>query len=476
VTQGPADAAAGWTDEPTAAGAAAAGAVAAGAAAAAADELALEHFRALIRLPTMAVDPAERDEAAFDEFAMALRAFYPLVHERLDVETVCERTLLFRWAGTEPGRASVLMAHYDVVVATAEGWTHPPFAAELTGTGAERVIWGRGTLDDKGSVVALLEAVERSLAAGVRPVHDVYILFGHDEETDGTGAEAAAALLEYRGIEIGLVLDEGGAVVHGVFPTVTAPIAVVGVTEKGVSNFTLTVEQAGGHASTPPRDTATNRLARAIDRLSRHPFPAGLDPVTERMLATVGPHAADPLRTLFTRARLFRPLIVRLFAGLGVDTAAMVRTTAAVTQLSGSLAPNALAERAQAVVNVRIAPGSTVQDARRHLERAIADPLVRVEAIAANDPARVSRMSGPDWTLLARTIVEAYPGAVVTPYVQTGATDSRRFSPRSRSVYRFSPFEMSADERGALHAKDERMHVHTWFTGIRFFERLLRRL
>jgi carboxypeptidase PM20D1 len=307
-------------------------------------------------------------------------------------------------------------------------------------------------------------------------VHDVYLLFGHDEETAGTGVRAAAALLRERGVEIGLVLDEGGAVVHGGFPTVTTPIAVVGVTEKGTSTFTLTVDQAGGHASTPPRDTATNRLARAIDRLAGRPFPSGLNAVTARMLAVIGPHAANPLRFVFTRARLFRPVIVPLFARLGVETAAMVRTTMAVTQLSGSLAPNALAERAQAVVDVRVAVGTTVEDARRHLERAIADPLVRVDVTTANEPARVSRMEGPDWTLLAATIREAYPAVIVTPYVQTGATDSRWFSPLSRSVYRFSPFEMSAEERASLHARDERMHVQTWLTGIRFFERLLEKL
>ncbi|WP_371741751.1 M20/M25/M40 family metallo-hydrolase [Herbiconiux sp. VKM Ac-2851] len=440
------------------------------------DEAALERLRTLIRIPTMSLPPAERDEAAFDAFADAVRELYPLVHEHLELERMHDRTFLFRWPGRTRGRAAVLMGHYDVVVATDEGWEHPPFAAEVTGDGADRVLWGRGTLDDKGSVVAVLEAVERSLAAGVTPEHDVFLLFGHDEETAGTGAEAASRLLHDRGVEIGLVLDEGGAVIERAFPTVEVPVAVVGVSEKGTTNFTLTVEQPGGHASTPPADTATNRLARAITRLQKHPFPAGLNPVTARMIATIGAHAANPLRTVFTRVGLFRPLIVPVFARLSDETAAMVRTTMAVTQLSGSPAANALAERAQAVVNVRIAVGSTVDEARRHLERSIADPLVRVETTMQNGPARVSRMDGPDWDLLAETIVASYPGTVVTPYVQTGATDSRWFSPLSRSVYRFSPFEMSSEERATLHAKNERMHVHTWFTGIRFFERLLRRL
>jgi len=442
-----------------------------------ADAAALDHLRALIRIPTMSnPDAATADWAPFDLFAATLEELYPLLHGALERESVGGHTLLFRWPGASAGPASVLMAHYDVVPATDEGWQHPPFAAEVTGEGDDRLLWGRGTLDNKGSAVSILEAVERSVAAGMAPEHDVYLLFGHDEETNGTGAAAAVALLSSRKVSIGLVLDEGGAVVENLFPTVEVPIAVVGVSEKGITNFTLTVEQEGGHASTPPRVTATDRLARAITRVAAKPFPARLNDVTATMIRTVGARGRGPLRFVFTRSTLFKPLLVAVFSRMSAETAAMVRTTTAVTQLSAGLAANALAERAQAVVNVRIAIGSTVEATRRHLERAIADPLVRVDVLQANEPARVSQTEGPVWSLLADAVTDAYPTAVVTPYVQTGATDSRHFSAVSRTVYRFSPFEMSTEERATLHAKNERMHVATFFTGIRFFEGLLRRL
>ncbi|MGA1837857.1 M20/M25/M40 family metallo-hydrolase [Herbiconiux sp. 11R-BC] len=441
------------------------------------NEQALERLRELIRIPTMSNDEADRvDWEAFERYSAALERLYPLLHGTLEREFVAGHSLLFRWPGREPGAASVLMAHYDVVAATPEGWEHPPFDAVLTGTGSERVLWGRGTLDNKGSGTSILEAVERSLAAGLTPLHDVYLLFGHDEETAGTGAVAASALLVGRGVAIGFVLDEGGAVVERIFPTVDAPVAVVGVSEKGTTSFSLTVEQEGGHASTPPKVTATTRLAQAVVRLSKRPFRASLNEVGATMVKTVGAHGRNPLKFVFTHPRAFRPLLVGLFARLGPETAAIVRTTTAVTQLSGSLAANALAERARAVVNVRIAVGSTVESTRRHLVRAIDDPLVRVEVLQPNDPSPVSEMSGPRWDSLSAAITEAYPTAIVTPYVQNGATDSRQFAKLSRTVYRFSPFEMSAEERGTLHAKNERMHVQTWFTGIRFYEGLLRRL
>jgi carboxypeptidase PM20D1 len=264
--------------------------------------------------------------------------------------------------------------------------------------------------------------------------------------------------------------------VEGVIPTVDRPIAVVGVSEKGITSFTLTVRQSGGHASTPPRTTASDRLARAIVRINTRPFPARLNRVTETMIRTVGAHARQPLRFVFTRARFFRPLLVAVFSRLGVETAAMVRTTTAVTQLSGGLAANALPERVQATLNARVAIGSSVRATRKRLERIIGDPAVEVEILSANEPARISDMTGSRWELLSEAITASYPAAIVTPYVQTGATDSRQFSRVSPSVYRFSPFEMSGAERATLHAVDERIHVQTWLRGIRFFEGLLRRL
>jgi carboxypeptidase PM20D1 len=437
-------------------------------------DAALARFQTLLRLPTVSrLDESTTDWAVFDRFVTALPGLYPALHAALERETVAGHSLLYRWPGAEPGEPAVLMAHYDVVPAGAEGWTHPPFAAELVGEGAERLVWGRGTLDDKGALVAVLEAVEASVLSGHRPRHDVYLSFGHNEETTGAGANAIVQTLRERGIRPALVLDEGGAVVEGVFPGVAAPSAVIGVSEKGITTITLTVQQLGGHASTPPRLTATARLARAIVRLNRRPFPASISPTTAEMLRTVGAHATGAMRIAFTRQRLSGPLLLRLFSRLSDETNAMIRTTQAVTQLEGSAAANVLAERAVATVNVRIAVGSSVAETVRHVRRSIRDDAVLVETLHPSEPSPVSPTSGPAWELLVRTAEATFDGVIVTPYVMLAASDSRHFTAISDHVYRFSPFEMSGAERATLHAVDERMHVETWLRGVAFYRRLL---
>ncbi|GAB3124050.1 M20/M25/M40 family metallo-hydrolase [Glaciibacter psychrotolerans] len=438
------------------------------------DAQAVSRFQALLRIPTMSrLDESDTDWAQFDSFIAALCDHYPASHEVLERELVAGHSLLYRWPGATAENPTVLMAHYDVVPATDDGWTHPPFAAELVDDGNEKQIWGRGTLDDKGALVAILEAVESMVAAGFQPAHDIYLSFGHNEETTGQGACAIVDLLQARGIRPALVIDEGGAVVTGIFPGVKAPIAVVGVSEKGITSVLLTVNQSGGHASTPPRMTATVRLARAITRVNSNRFPARFTDTNFEMIHTLGAHSSGPLRFIFMHARAFRLPLGALFGRLSDETSAMVRTTTAVTQLSGAQAANALPEQAKAVVNVRIAQGSTVAATLHHIRRSVRDPLVEISIEHPNEPSNVSPTTGPAWDLVRESVEATYPGTIVTPYVMLGASDSRHFTRISDHVYRFSPFEMSRDERGTLHAMNERIGVGTFLRGIEFFQRVI---
>jgi carboxypeptidase PM20D1 len=435
----------------------------------------VERFRALLRIPTISrLDTEKVDWQQFDRFVTLLPELYPGVHRTLTREVVAEHSLLYRWKGVSADAPTVLLAHYDVVAASDERWDHPPFGAELTGEGDATLLWARGSLDDKGALVSILEAVEQCVAERFVPANDIYLSFGHDEETLGTGSQAIVALLESRDIRPTLLVDEGGAVVEGIFPGVDGPIAVVGVSEKGITSVDLTVVQDGGHASTPPRLSATARLARAIVRLNAAPFRARFSATNLEMIRTVGAHARAPYRWLFTQQWLTRGILLALFSRLGDETRAMVRTTAVVTRLSGSDAENAMAEKASATVNMRVAVGSTVADSVEHIRRAIRDDRVEVTALNPSEPSPISPTTGQQWNAVRSAILTVYPDVIVTPYIQLGASDSRHFARICDAVYRFTPFEMSLAERGTLHAVNERIHVATWLRGIEFYAALIR--
>lgn len=418
----------------------------------------------------------EVDTGEFDGFIAALARLYPAVHAALDLERVNGHALLYRWPGTGPdaaARPAVLMAHYDVVPAgDPDAWTRPPFSGHNDGT----YLWGRGTLDDKGQLVAVMEAAETLLAAGSAPAHDLYFSFGNNEETAGDSAAAAAELLAGRGVKPWLVLDEGGAVAGGAFPGVARPAAVVGVAEKGILDVELLTRDPGGHASTPPRMGATARLARAITRIERSPFPQSLPDVTAEMLRRFGPHAPAPMRVVFGRLSVFRAPVTLLFGRMGNETNAMTRTTVAITTLEGSAAANVLAATARANANIRVAVGETVAGTVERLRRIIRDPKVELRVVEGNDPSPVSAHSGAQWELLEGCIAKAFPEALVTPYIMMGGTDSRRFTGICDAVYRFAPFYMDAGARGSIHAIDEKIALETLERGVGFYETLIREL
>ena len=296
-----------------------------------------ERLSRMIQLPTVSAELDSRGAQPFEDFVTLLAELYPVVHERIELERVTEFGLLFRWAGAAASaQPVVLMAHYDVVpVDESDAWTHPPFE----GLVEDGWVYGRGALDDKGPLLVVLEAVENLLLAGFTPARDVYLSFGGNEETYGAAAQEVATTLRERGIVPWLVLDEGGAVVDAPLPFALGSAAMVGVGEKGVVTLQLSARGDGGHASAPPRITAVGRIARAIDRLDAGTFAARTPAAITRMLSLFANKARGRDQTVLRTLATFPALTARIFAAMGGEPAALVRTTVAATMLDGGTRP-----------------------------------------------------------------------------------------------------------------------------------------
>ncbi len=435
---------------------------------------AVAKLQALVRIPTVSDrDPALVDPEPFDALLAELTRQFPRLHEHLELTRVDTHGLLLGWPGRSDARPVVLMAHLDVVpVDEAAPWRHPPFGAEIH----DGAIWGRGTLDDKGAVVGICEAVETLLERGFVPAQDVWLSFGCNEEVSGTAAQLAVDELERRGVRPWFVVDEGGAIAAEAFPGVGAPIGVVGVTEKGVTSIELRVEGRGGHASTPARMGPTARLARAITRLDRSPMPASVPEPTVELFRRMAPHASLALRPLLANAARLRPVLTRALVAAGPEPAAMTRTTFAITTLSGAPALNVIASTARAGVNIRIMVGDTVAGVLEHVRRTIADDQVQVDVVERNEPSPVSPYDDEAFALIEDTITEVFPDAVAAPYVMMAATDARFFTTICERVYRFAPFRMTKAQRESIHSYDEHLGVDALVDGVRWYERLIERI
>jgi carboxypeptidase PM20D1 len=305
----------------------------------------------------------------------------------------------------------------------------------------------------------------------------VWLSFGCDEEVFGGAARAAVEHLQAQGVSPWFVIDEGGAIAHDAFPGVKAPIGVIGVTEKGAMSIELTAEGRGGHASTPTRNGPTVRLAKAILRLERSPFTASTPAPTLELLRRMAPHAPLPMRPLLAGAARLGPALTRALIAAGPETAAMTRTTLAITTLSGSPALNVIASTAKAGVNLRLMIGDSVAGALEHVRRAVHDEDIRIELVEGDEPSPISPYDGDEaFALLEQTITEVFPDAVASPYVMMAATDSRHFTEICERVYRFAPFRMTKAQRKSIHSYDERIGVDDFLAGVAWYHLLIERL
>ena len=225
----------------------------------------------------------------------------------------------------------------------------------------------------------------------------------------------------------------------------------------------------------PAAKGPTYRIARAITRLEKAPFPASLNAPTVARPSD-GP-ARLRARPVLANAGRFPKVTVKALVAGGPESAAMTRTTLAATTLSASPAVNVIASRATAGLNIRIAPGESVDSVVEHVRRAIHDKHVTIRVIEGGDPSPVSPFDADEaFGLLERTIGEVFPDAVPAPYVLMAATDSRHFTRISDRVYRFAPFRMTKAQRQAIHSYDERLGVDDYLDGVRWYHRLIERL
>lgn len=436
-------------------------------------------FAGAVQLRTISFENVEdTDTSAFLAFHDYVEAAYPLVHEALAREVVGDLSLLYTWEGSEAELDPVvLMGHMDVVpvIPGTEGdWAHDPFG----GVVSDGFVWGRGTMDDKVSVIAILEAVEILLGEGHRPRRSIYLAFGHDEEVGGPrGAGAIAEALAARGAEpYAFVLDEGGTIADGLVPGVEGLVALVGVAEKGYLSLELLVEGPGGHSSMPPSETNIGILAAAIARLQAEPFPASLDGASRDMLVRLAPHMPLAARIVMGNLWLFEPAVEW---GMAADptSAAMLRTTTAPTIIEGGVKANVLPIVARAIVNHRIKPGETPESVMTRVIETIDDPRVQVSVSGedAQPPSAVSDPDGAPFQLVARTIHETTAeDVIVVPYLVVGGTDAKYFSGRSDNVFRFLPARFEEDAMTRFHGTNERMSIDGYLASIRFFHQLIR--
>jgi len=437
---------------------------------------AIQRFAAAVQIPTESREDLTINQEQIGKLRDLFEKSFPRVHATLAREVLPTGAMIFTWKGKDPTADPViLMGHMDVVPAdptTLSRWQHPPYSGDI----ADGSVWGRGTLDDKSAVLSLLEATETLLAQGFTPARTVILAFGDDEENGGhQGASNIVKLLQSRGVHAEFVVDEGGAVIHGLISGMSQPVALIGISEKGYVDVALSTTALGGHSSEPPAHTAIGELAAGITKLEKHPFPGSLPAPVQAQVTALAPYMTFSKRLVLANLWLTKPLVI----DAGLKDPAMAsgyHTTTAVDIFNGGIKANVLPTNAHATVNFRILPGDTIDSVLAHVRKEVDDPGIQVENSNpewSHNPSPVSPTDTPGFTTLVGTIREFFPGVVVTPYMVQAATDSQYYYAISPNVYRFSPIEGSLSMMGMVHGFNERMTTANYVHAVQFEAQLL---
>lgn len=436
---------------------------------------AVERLSVAIQHPTVSPAEPHDDLTPFVELRGQLEKFYPAFHEAAERRIVGDATLHFTLSGEDPDAPHVVfLAHKDVVPVepgTEDDWTHRPFSGAV----ADGFVWGRGTLDNKHNMMALLEAAEFLLERGESPKHTQHFVFGHDEEIGGLeGAKQVADQMADDGIEVAAVYDEGLVITDGIVPGIDGPVALVGISERGYLTVEIEATAEGGHASMPPDELAVARLAEAITSLRENPRPAKLDGPSRQLFEALAPEMGFGYRLLFRNLWLFEPLVVGQLTG-AASTNASVRTTAAPTMLRSGERENVLPQKAVATVNFRIHPRDDIDTIMEYLDDVVGGEHVSVSAIGEmhSEPSPVAATDTAGYRAIETAVGEVFGDIPVAPALVVALTDARHFTELTDDVYRFAPVVLTDDDLDRIHGTDERIGVEGYVDLIRYWQQVL---
>ncbi|ABX43962.1 M20 family peptidase [Lachnoclostridium phytofermentans] len=410
----------------------------------------------------------DNDIAKFYKLHEVLEELYPSVHKKCEKHEM-NGNLLFCLKGKGNAEPILLMSHQDVVEATGT-WEQDPFSGLIK----DGVIWGRGTVDTKGSLSCILQAVEELIDSGYEPEGDVYIASSCTEEFSGDGAPSIVAYLKHRRIKLAMLVDEGGMIIEEPLGGVKGLYAMVGVLEKGYGDIKFTARSNGGHASAPGRNTPLVRLGKFMTKMEkRNPFRKEFNPTVKEMFHRLAPNTGFGLRLVFANLWLFGPLFKRVMRRINSTGSALLQTTMAFTTAKGSNGLNVLPQEAYVTANMRFIPHQGTEESIELVTKFAKEYDLETEVIHKDYPRPVVDFKGEAFVKVEKAIEKLFPDVGVVPYVMTVGTDARFFSDICNNCIRFAPLYINKQQFASIHGLNENLNVEVLSKAVDFYKEIV---
>ena len=413
----------------------------------------------------------DTDRTKFYDFHKELEALFPKVHQTCEKHEF-DGSLLFKWKGKGNHEPILLMSHQDVVEAKGD-WKHEPFSGDIDEKGC---VWGRGTVDTKGSLFCIFSALEELIWEGYEPECDVYIASSCTEEISGEGAPLIAKYLKDQGVQLALLLDEGGMIVEEPVGGVKGIYGMVGVVEKGYGDVKFVAKSNGGHASAPGKNTPLVRLGKFMAEIDKNnPFTAKLTPTVREMFRRMTPNMTLGMRVIFANLWLFEGLLLKLLPVISPAAAAMTRTTIAFTTAKGANGLNVLPQEAYVTANMRFIHHQPNKESIALLGEIAKKYQIETEALYNDEPCPIVDYKSDAFHLIEDVAAEIYPGVGICPYTMTGGTDAKFYKDICKNAMRFAPIYIDSQQYSSIHGINENIYQGALTKAVDFYKAIIKK-
>lgn len=428
-----------------------------------------ESLARLIRLETVS-GPDTSGDAKFHVFRELLKDMFPVLFELAEYTEFTDGFVL-RWQGRDPSaQPDLFMNHHDVVEAGG-GWSHGPFSGEI----ADGRLWGRGALDDKGGLWAMLRAANELIREGYVPRRDIWFSSSSTEESTGRGADEISKWFEEKGIRFRLCLDEGGFILSEPIKGAKGLFALIGVGEKGCADLKFTARSGGGHASMPPKNSPLVRLGKFMAEADRQQiFEARMNPAVCEMLRVFAPSMRGQQAEILARPELFSRVLTQALLRLSPSAAALLRTTVAFTMAGGSDGANVLPAEAWVVANMRYSHHQGQQGSFDAIRKLAEKYGLEMEVLDPGSPSRITDYTQDGYALVSEAVKAVFPGVTPAPYLLSGASDARFFDRVSDQCLRFLPFFADSSQVASIHGINENVNLDTLVPAVAFYQYMMK--
>lgn len=416
----------------------------------------------MIRCATVSFD-GFRDEQTFVDYMNYLQKRFPLIFSQCEDLRV-EGCIFLKWKGNSSEDSLVLMSHSDVVPADGD-WKYPPFDGVL----AEGKIWGRGAVDTKSSFCAILEAVESLLAEQFVPERDVYILSSFSEEIAGDGVPNAVQWMKDNGVSVGLVVDEGGAVLESPLPMLKKDLLAIGISERSSVRFLIEAKAGKG------KNALTN-LSQFVTKKAPSLGKQQLTPELRELLRRVAPFLPAPADKMISNIDRFEKPLIALLSKLLPGFKAMFGPCVSFVPASSKVTADVKAGIAPAVAVVSCNQCDDLEKAVRLFKEYAEKNDIAVKELSRRVADGIEPLDGEGFQKTEKIANKVYGELIAVPYPIVGNTDARHFVGFAKNCIRLSPVRMTLAQIGTFHNKDENVNFDALVPAVLFYREMIKDL